>query len=1056
MRDNKKTNCLVRAILLSCIFFCHNGIAQQNDYVFRHLTTENGLINNLIFCLYQDSKGYIWMGTVDGLQRYDGNRFVNYLPDIHDPQALHNGKINSVFEDSKKRFWVGTDIGAPYLLNRSTGKFYNYGLHQTNGISIINGAGKFIEDGRGDIWVMNKYGYYKLNNNTNQFEDVSALAKITKDVWAENFEKDSSGNIWFATQAGISCYDIYSKKITDKNNNPGHLKIFDIQPDYTAFLISGNNFWIGIPNRTVLLKYDLNRNTVAEYSLENANLKNSFTVKFDARTYNLTGASDKSVMVDLLAHGIAYYNPLKDSFTEIPITNEDPYGLHGPITTEWSTTTLKDRDGNMWISGGDKGLNIFNPVKRKFTFYGTNLGNHKEDPPYAANGFIQDPGDGDIYVGYYYPTGGIVRFSKDLVAKKKYLYSKAGNNKALENQAWCLYRDDDGSIWAPNQSGTILKLDTHNEKLSILKDTALFANIPVIQEDGKGDIWVGCWSGGLKKIEHQTQQVTTFLSTAPGSKTIANSILSLYFDGDSIIWIGTNTEGFLQFDKRTNTYNRQYLLDETNPASISGNTIFNIKRYNDDTLLLATDMGVNIFDKKKRTFSNISTKNGLPGNVVETIELDDKQNLWAGCIGGFCKINMHTFSITRYGMADGITDNSFSNASLKLKDGRYLFSTEKGFIAFNPDALTNTPPANPVITGFKVFDKTLSIDSLLDAASPVVLSYRDNNIIIEFASLQYNFSDELKYYYQIDGVDKDWVLADNTQSAHYNQLQSGKYTFKVKCVNRDGLNSESTAQLTIIITPPFWKTWWFRLLVLLAVVLMIYWFVQQRIRKIKAKEKIKQQISELEIKALKAQMNPHFIFNAMNSIQEFTLMGEVDNANRYISKFSRLLRKVLHQSNQNSILLSDEIETLQLYLEIEKVRLGKDFSYNINTDNETETQVISIPSMLLQPFVENALHHGLAHKEGGKLLQLNFKMPDDDTLICEIIDNGIGRKKAKDMKDTLHPFLKHESLGIKLVEERLQLFGNTGKRQTTIRIEDMISQTGQPQGTKVTITIPQL
>jgi len=178
--------------------------------------------------------------------------------------------------------------------------------------------------------------------------------------------------------------------------------------------------------------------------------------------------------------------------------------------------------------------------------------------------------------------------------------------------------------------------------------------------------------------------------------------------------------------------------------------------------------------------------------------------------------------------------------------------------------------------------------------------------------------------------------------------------------------------------------------------------------------------------------------------------------NKYISKFSRLLRKVLHQSKQNSILLSDEIETLKLYLEIEKVRLGKDFSYQVITDNEAEAQVISIPSMLLQPFVENALHHGLANKEGDKLLQINFKIPDDETLVCEITDNGIGRAKAGELKSAIHPSLQHASLGIQLVEDRLRLLSKPGDRKTIIRIEDMVSADGTAQGTKVTIIIPQV
>ena len=1050
----KKIPNIALAIFLSCIFFHAPSFSQPRQFIFRHFTTENGLANNIVTSLFQDSKGYIWIGTIDGLQRYDGCRFVNYLPDIHDPEALHNGWIFTTFEDSKQRLWIGTASGGAYLLNRVSGKFYNYGLHDPKGVPTINGVIKFVEDSKGDIWLMNSDGYFRLNNTSNQFENYNSLVGITRTNWPLNFAKDNKGNIWFVTKAGIKYYNLVSKKIYDKNNNPGALKILQTPFDITAFFISQNNFWMGIRGRNELVRYDIDKNFLFEYPFDKIGSKNKDSTRLDVKTYNLTGHPDGSLMVDLFNDGIAFYDPVKDSFTKIPLNNEDPEGLHGLV--DWGTVSLKDRDGNMWVSGNDKGLNFFNPSKIKFTFYRSNATNAIHVPDYSANSFVQDPVDGDVYVGYYHPNGGIARFSSDLVFKKKYLVSNAGNTNALENQVWWLFQNDDGSIMAPNQLKTIVKLDAKTDKLSIVKDSALFTNINFTKKDQRGDMWLGTWSAGLKKIDHQTKQVSTFLETAPGATDPARNILSACFEGDSIVWVGTNEQGLLRFDTRINKYSSQYLYNENDPLSISSNKIKTVIHYNDDTLLLATTMGVNIFDKKRKTFHNISTKDGLAGNLVETMVLDNNKNLLVACDGGLCKLNMHSFSVTRYGIADGITDNIFINASLKLKDGRFLISTENGFIAFDPDKLTDSPPANPVITGFKVFDKDIKIDSLLDASAPITLSYKNNSIVIEFAALQYNFSDETKYYYQLEAVDHDWILSDKDQSAHYNQLQNGKYVFKVKCVNRDGLASQNMAVLTIIITPPFWKTWWFRSLALLFGVFMIWWFVQQRIRKVKTAEKIKQQITELEIKALKAQMNPHFIFNAMNSIQEFTLMGEVDNANKYISKFSKLLRKVLHQSNQNSILLSDEIETLRLYLEIENVRLGKDFHYDIHADNETEAQVIRIPSMLLQPFVENALHHGLAHKEGNKYLQVNFKMPNEETLICEITDNGIGRAKAGSLKDAQHPSLKHESLGIQLVEERLRLLTDPGEKQTTIHIEDIISGAGEAEGTKVTITIPQL
>ncbi len=1056
MRNTIKHKFILAAIFLLWLFLCDKAFAQPGPYVFRHLTTGNGLINTRISNLYQDKKGYIWIGTIDGLQRYDGSRFVNYLPDLHDPEALHNGWITNIFEDSKHRFWIGTNAGAPYLLDRGTGKFYNYSLHVEKETPIINGVSKFLEDNSGDIWLINRYGYYKLNNHTNQFESCNGLLGITAGMSPESLDKDNKGNIWVATTGGIKCYNPLTEKITDRDHNPGQLKVFEAEPDFTAFLVSGDKCWIGVRRRKMLLKYDLVTNTISKYSFKNANGTESNSLDIELNTANLSGYADRSVIVDLIGEGIAIYDPVKDSFTKIPVKNDDPNGLHGNLESFWGIISLKDRDGNIWVTSDDMDLNIFNPGKTHFYFYRSNITfNQKNTTEYEVNGFLQDPLDNDIYICYYDRSGGIVRFSSDLTLKKKYLFSKAGNTHINENQLWCLFQDEQGIIWAPNQAKTMLKLDARKDQLTLVNDTALFGNINTIERDEKGDIWFGYWSGGLKKIDHQTHQVISFTAATPGVKMLPRNIFTIYFDADSIIWAGTNGQGFYQFDKRSNRYTNHFLFDENDPSSISSNIIKRIIPYNDDTLLLATGMGIDIFDKKKKIFSCLTTKDGLPGNIVETIALDDLKNVWAACDGGFCKININNFSITKYGISDGITDNIFSNAPfLKLKDGKFLVSANKGFMAFKPEDILDTPPVTPVITGFKIFDKPIRIDSLTDAAS-IHLAYKDNSIVIEFASLQYNFSDETKFYYQMGGIDPDWILSGKEQAAHYNQMQSGKYIFKIKSVNRDGLASSRIAELNIVITPPFWKTWWFRLVGVLIVAGILYGIIQRRINHIKTREAVRQQIAELEIKALKARMNPHFIFNAMNSIQQFTLMGEIDKANKYISTFSRLLRKVLHQSEQNIISLTDEIDMLKLYLEIEAVRLGDDFSYQVNLGNEKEAQLVKVPNMLLQPFVENALHHGLVHKEGNKFLQINIKMPDDDTVICEIIDNGIGRKKAGELKNNLHPSLQYKSVGMRMVEERLHLLSGSGDKPITIFIKDIISDAGQPGGTCVTITIPQ-
>jgi LytS/YehU family sensor histidine kinase len=217
---------------------------------------------------------------------------------------------------------------------------------------------------------------------------------------------------------------------------------------------------------------------------------------------------------------------------------------------------------------------------------------------------------------------------------------------------------------------------------------------------------------------------------------------------------------------------------------------------------------------------------------------------------------------------------------------------------------------------------------------------------------------------------------------------------------------------------------------------------------------MREQISELEVKALRAQMNPHFIFNAMNSIQHFTLQNDTDNANKYISKFSKLLRLVLHHTQHSKISLEDEIELLHLYLALEGLRMGADFSYHIIVDEEIDAEAIRIPGMIIQPFVENAIVHGLMGKKGSKELMITFTMPSDFYLLCEIKDNGVGREKAQQMKKESHDLLHYESKGIGLVKERLNLLDQDPEYRTKVIIEDLHEDKGEPCGTKVMVEIP--
>ena len=377
------------------------------------------------------------------------------------------------------------------------------------------------------------------------------------------------------------------------------------------------------------------------------------------------------------------------------------------------------------------------------------------------------------------------------------------------------------------------------------------------------------------------------------------------------------------------------------------------------------------------------------------------------------------------------------------------------------------PPSDVLITGLSVFDKEIIVDALVRNNAPLILNHQENSLRIAFSSLDFFAADEIKYFYKLEGVDNNWIQADKNQVAIYNQLKYGDFTFIVRCANKDGIFSPSVAQLKIRIKPPFYKTWWCISLVLLGLSLLLFGIVRWREKnirligneKLKVEElkahqyKINEQLYKARLAALRSQMNPHFIFNSLNAIQECILTNKVDAAYEYLSKFSKLQRMVLNNSEKEFIPLSSELEMLALYLSLESLRFSQSFSYHIEIEKQIDTDEIYVPSMLIQPYIENALWHGLRTKTDDKVLTLNCA-ENAGILTITIDDNGIGRTKAADIKAQKLGANRFESKGTVLSEQRMGILSLKYKAQITIAVVDKINENKEAMGTTVVIKLP--
>ena len=800
--------------------------------------------------------------------------------------------------------------------------------------------------------------------------------------------------------------------------------------------------------------------------------------------------------------------------------------------------------------------------------------------------------DGDVFVSYYAINGGISRFDKNFIFKKHFLFQDPHENNLGNNQLWNLFQDQDGIIWSPNQAGSILQLNPTTNQVTLFKDSLLSGPINQIQQDAEKNIWVAHYRKGLLKIEAGTKQVKAYSAFLSPALSRGKMVTCFLFDKDKI-WVGTKLNGLQVFDKKAGKFTVAYMMDEKNNKSISNNNVLGILPFSPDTLIIATLGGINIFDKNKRTFTTISSKDGLPNNLVQALVLDDSRKLWVAFSGGISKVNILNSSITNYDETDGIIDKRFNNRFLKLKDGRLAIGASKSFLVFDPAKVVSAKmPDEVTITGFKVFGKSVMIDSLVNTNNPVLLSYQQNSFHIEFSALQYNSLDKLKYFYQLEGIDKTFIQSGSELNAHYNQLPAGKYTFKIKCANREGIFSKNFTTLAIYIVPPFWQTGWFKgfiaALLLLALFIIVKWrernikaleagktklqqltaekykmqfeneqisryctkgsieeltnnrfevepgsgivgtviqtgtalvvpdtrlddryviddeerlseicvpikyneellgvidsehfqknfftsqhlhalttiatLVGSKIKSIEAEQRLRhqkgeladmnQQLAEVQLAALRSQMNPHFIFNALNSIKKFVIANEPANAEKYLGKFSKLIRTILDNSRSGMVTIEKELQLLKLYLDLEQLRFGTKLTYRIDVDENINVGDTQIPSMIVQPFVENAMLHGIMHREDGGEVIVAF-LQHTDWLEITIEDNGVGREKSAAYKsENAEP---HHSIGIEVATKRLQALKKNNYTPAGITIADLKDAAGIGIGTRVIIAIP--
>ena len=977
--------------------------AQTSNYSIKTYTVKDGMPDQYVLSLYQDSRGFIWIGSANGLSRFDGSHFINY----GFQQGISCQRVQNIMEDKDHRLWIAAEdklfelkqdhfISHPFS-DSADHPFYIYDICQ-------------LRDGR--ILAFTKKGDYSFNGKSWQ---RSSLLQTNNKVLITKIIQTDQGDYY-------NCGDALIKK--EASGIPRQLwKETDKRIHYSCIHFHENNLyasgWEGIyrytddGKRTAIFKGHLPQGDWVNFMIDS---KNRFWVSRNgSNTIYVSAPGNTETFADSISTGTTLFSGF-----------------------------IEDKDHNIWIASVSGLLKVQEQQQEHFS--------NRDNPLIKDIRNMLETADGKLLA--FSRETGVLEFNGNIFTKSALqLYN---SDPAARNDFPDTYfKDERGKTWVVTREGRLLRIEDGHfiDCTHLLNGDSPFA-------------WAD-FNPVTKKIllSQDTLSISNENSSSYFITRNNKSILSFpkflkCFSNGKTLVVCENA-GITLIDENNNAtkVNEELGLGNANPGSLF------LEDHDGGFWMFGGSYGLKHFIWNKNGLPennmNITADNGLGDDIINSACIDAGGKIWA--ITSRSLIVIKIDSLNKKVFVKQLSDNSNIDiampANAKLftsSDGRIWFTDKNDIYCFKPENIAfNSNTAQINIENIDVnFEKTNwgkyadSFEGYWQLPIDPVFNHNENNLQINYTGVSFTNPAELLYSYKLDGLDTNWNKPSKNTFVSYANLPAGKYSFRVR-TRTPNSNWSQPAVFFFSIKPAFWNTWWFRLLTICLAAMIIIYFFRSRIKKINQEALIKNQLTEMEMTALKAQMNPHFIYNALNSIQSLVASDKKEDAIYYIGTFSRLLRKVLDQSENNIISLEKELQTIELYIGLESLRLNMKPNYVVHIADGLQTDDEKIPPLILQPFVENALWHGLSKKEGEKKIRLTI-IADPLWLTCIIEDNGIGRKKAAEYK--ISNVLQNKSKAIEITSKRLVDF-NSHKNPKPVTIEDLYDETGNASGTRVILQI---
>ncbi len=862
---------LIKNRIFILLFFLSLGpillSAQIGGAKFERITGTSGLSLSTVRAILQDQTGFLWFGTDDGLNRYDGYTFKIYKRQPHDNNSLSHNMIWCLLEDRDEVLWIGTEMGLNSL-NPKTERFQRY-LDETDQPDSLNrnSVRALCEDPNGDIWVGTNDGLSRLDKETGKFEQhftSSADKTSLSDSRIRSLFVDSEGRLWVGTFHGLNRFIRETNSFIRYYPNPGDMseqsrnRVRSVIEDRKGFLWIGTNGGLHAfdPNAKVFLP----------------------PVSILEEGYSLCGESIRALFIDRggdlwvgTINGLSHYDREKGAVRCYQFDAQDPYS----ISSNQIRSIYQDRGGIVWIGTYMGWVNKFDPKRTKFVHYHKNNVfpariNHNE-----VRAFYEDD-YGKIWIGTN--GGGLNVFDRE---KRDYSYylSRANNPSSLgSNRVYAIYGDRNGSVWVGTNGGGLEKVifsSSSPKKIAGFKKyrynpkdpSALSSDrIRCISEDHDGFLWVGTFDNGVNRFDPQTETFTAYNHDPENPRSLSNdTIQALYEDSQKIFWVATR-KGLNRFHPEDGSFTT-YLADFNDETSLSDNSVLSMLEDDSGILWVGTHNGLNKFDRDREVFIHYHEEDGLPNDVVYGILQDTQGNLWLSTNKGVAKFDPETETCKSYDTKDGLQGEEFTvGAFYKSPKGEMFFGGNRGFNAFYPEEIIDNPHIPPVvITDFQLFNMSVGIradnrwplEQTITFSKTITLGHRENSISFEFAALDFSSPEKNQYAYILEGFETEWNYPQGRRFATYTNLPPGKYILRVRGTNDSGAWNEKGVALNITVVPPFWKRLGFQLFMGFFIVGSVLLGYKLRIRAMKRQQqKLEEQVAERteELKETQAQL----------------------------------------------------------------------------------------------------------------------------------------------------------------------------------------------------------